>query len=169
MNKNTKKLTLLVPHEWHADDGHCEITVKCNSGEAAAQEYVSGGDWGDVDTTIWIRVHVWQSATTATGIIVRANEETWRVALDPDEPTCTSEKGHNWRSPHEIVGGLENNPGVWGNGGGVKIYECCTRCGCERLTDTWAQDRDTGEQGLEAVSYTPRKYAAKLGLEPVEE
>jgi hypothetical protein len=32
-------------------------------------------------------------------------------------------------------------------------------CGCGRKVDTWAQDQQTGEQGLESVSYEPGKYS----------
>lgn len=31
-------------------------------------------------------------------------------------------------------------------------------CGCERITDTWAQDPDSGEQGLRSVTYKPAEY-----------
>lgn len=80
------------------------------------------------------------------------------------EPECPeSEDGaHDWQAPYEIVGGIKENPGVWGNGGGVIIYGCCMRCGCRRTTDTWAQDMSTGEQGLRAVTYEPGYYADDL-------
>lgn len=33
------------------------------------------------------------------------------------------------------------------------IVETCAHCGVRKVTDTWAQDRETGEQGLTSVSY----------------
>jgi hypothetical protein len=36
------------------------------------------------------------------------------------------------------------------------------RCGCERTTDTWAQNPETGEQGLQSVSYEEGKYADEI-------
>jgi hypothetical protein len=57
-----------------------------------------------------------------------------------------------------LVGGIEENPGVWGHGGGVVINEACVRCGCGRTTDTWAQDPSTGRQGLESVAYEEGAY-----------
>jgi hypothetical protein len=50
-------------------------------------------------------------------------------------------------------------------------------CGCARITDTWAQDPETGEQGLHEVRYEPDRYDAgdlraariRAGLEEAEE
>ena len=61
---------------------------------------------------------------------------------------------YSTQSPHEVVGGLEENPGVWGNGGGVIIHEVCQTCGVHRHTNTWAQNPVNGKQGLESVSYS---------------
>jgi len=76
------------------------------------------------------------------------------VTIDPPEPPCTTtgRTGHDWQAPHALVGGLEQNPGVWGNGGGVIVHEICD-CGVRRIRDTWATRRDTGEQGLDSVRY----------------
>lgn len=80
------------------------------------------------------------------------------VILNPEEPDCTDSNGHDWQSPFEIVGGIKENPGVWGKGGGVIINECCMNCGCKRTTDTWAQRMDTGEQGFTEVTYEQNYY-----------
>lgn len=82
--------------------------------------------------------------------------------LEPDEPNCSHDDGHDWQSPLEIVGGIAENPGVWGNGGGVTINECCMHCGCRKFTDTWATDPSNGTQGHETVEYTPGHYADEL-------
>jgi hypothetical protein len=75
------------------------------------------------------------------------------VAVQPPEPDCADDRGHRWHAPHELVGGLEENPGVWGHGGGVISKDVCRFCGVVRTVDTWAQDPETGEQGLESYSY----------------
>ncbi len=96
------------------------------------------------------------------------------VEIDPVAPNCAdgSRDGHDWQSPIEIVGGVKENPGVWGHGGGVMIHAVCMRCGCARITDTWAQDRATGRQGLTSVSFDREKYYEVLEREiaraPVE-
>jgi hypothetical protein len=60
-----------------------------------------------------------------------------------DELYCEVEcgrDGHEWASDHDVVGGLKENPGVWGHGGGVTTRRHCRHCGTYRVTDTWADD-----------------------------
>jgi hypothetical protein len=90
--------------------------------------------------------------------IVENIEALHKITLEPEEPECKSKDGHEWVSPLAIVGGCKENPGVYGSGGGVTISEACLHCGCKKLTDTWAQDPEDGEQGLESTSYYPREY-----------
>lgn len=76
------------------------------------------------------------------------------IDIDPPEPDCVRGRDdHEWASPHDVLGGVAENPGVWGHGGGVVIREVCRHCGAYRETDTWAQDPGTGQQGLTSVSY----------------
>ena len=51
-------------------------------------------------------------------------------------PACPGDLDHDWRSPHDVVGGLTENPGVWGHGAGLRVQEVCARCRCYRWTDT---------------------------------
>ena len=74
------------------------------------------------------------------------------VPVYPTEPDCT-ESDHCWEAPYSVVGGLKENPGVFGHGGGVTISEVCSFCGTYREQDTWAQNPYTGEQGLDSVCY----------------
>lgn len=53
------------------------------------------------------------------------------------------------------MGGIVENPGVVGHGGGIKQCEYCSRCGCRRDTNTWAQDPEDGSQGHTVIGYTP--------------
>lgn len=99
--------------------------------------------FGD-DSTVWIDVEIHDD---------NDEYETITVSVDPLEPECDDEEGHDWQSPHSVLGGLESNPGVQGHGGGVIIREVCACCGAYRITDTWAQRPDTGEQGLRSVEY----------------
>lgn len=75
------------------------------------------------------------------------------VQIDPPTPECVDDQGHDWQAPYEVLGGLRENPGVWGNGGGVICREVCAHCGVYQVTDTWAQRRDTGTQGHTTVTY----------------
>lgn len=81
------------------------------------------------------------------------------VAIEPEEPACSHADGHDWRSPHGLVGGCESNPGVWGHGGSVVAHEVCVRCALARITDGWAQDPETGVQGLTSVRYDRDEYS----------
>lgn len=133
------------------EDGHWYDTIEAVSLEAAlavARDNVDSGNY-EYEGTLWLDVRARDVETGET------DRDT--VALDPPEPECTKVK-HDWQSPHEIVGGIEENPGCWGHGGGVIMTAVCMHCGCARITDTWAQRPDTGEQGLTSVSYEAGKY-----------
>lgn len=70
--------------------------------------------------------------------------------VHPAHPDCTDVGGHQWTGEGE--GGSDENPGVFGSGGGVIIHEHCKLCGIRRITDTWANGPG-GEQGYETVRY----------------
>lgn len=150
------------PGKWHADDGNAEITEEHESAQDAAQAYVDGGEWGDRSETRWITVYVWREGIDADGEIVRVNEERIKITLAAEEPACTCSDGHHWAAPLAIVGGCKESPGVYGSGGGVTITEACLHCGCKKVTDTWAQDRTDGEQGLTSIDYTAGEYADEV-------
>lgn len=88
--------------------------------------------------------------------------EEFVLRIDPEEPPCVDADDHDWQAPVEIVGGIEENPGVFGNGGGVVIVDVCLRCGCRRTKDTWARNPVTGDEGATRVSYDPEYYAAEV-------
>jgi len=130
-----------LPRVWWTDGGAGSPAVmyEADSAEEAAQAYVDDGSWGDppygdVTQTTWVDVWVWQPGR-------EDDRECHTITIEPDEPEC-SEAAHEWR-----------DVGTWGHGGGVIIEERCRHCGLKRITDTWAQRRDTGEQGLRSVAY----------------
>lgn len=109
-----------------------EIEIEADTAEEAAQEYVDGGDYspGLVSCRVWGPDSVWP--------------EHCDITVEPEEPECSSEGGHDWQAPYELLGGLRESPGVWGHGGGVVYTEVCARCGAYRRTDTWAGDGHGG-------------------------
>lgn len=132
--------------KWICSDGSgARETIEAPTAEAAAQEYADSGEWDTTGGTVWIHVGI---------VPVDAPEDprSVTITIHPPEPKCTAAE-HDWRSPHSVVGGLHENPGVVGHGGGVVITEVCAHCGAYRITDTWAQDRETGEEGLRSVAY----------------
>lgn len=141
--------------------GHYFASVKAASAAAALDNV--NPEWSDYagqdpdDTT---RTTVY-TAITARNIDDEDDTETRTFALPPDEPPCTAD-AHEWSDDHDLVGGLPENPGVWGHGGGVRIHTACVHCGCGKIVDTWASHPLTGEQGLTATTYEPDTYTAQL-------
>ena len=154
---------------YRCDDGGDTYDIVAESPEAAAREYVDGGDYDQegLTETSWVRVWVQEVAADDADEQTEAEWEAITVAVDPQppecepeddasdwaHPECEREDGHDWHSPHDVLGGISENPGIWGHGGGVLIKEVCADCGIYRRTDTWAQNPETGEQGLRAVTY----------------
>ena len=126
-----------------------------------AEEWMRECEWDTTDGTTWVSVHIIDLSGVPEGENEWDYRETLNLTIEPDEPSCTASE-HDWQSPLEIVGGIKENPGVWGNGGGVVIHAVCIHCGCERVRDTWAQNSETGEQGVESVTYYPANYADEV-------
>lgn len=150
-------LVVVLPG-WTAADGNAvEDYPDAESGAEAAQEYVAAGDWGSETFTEWVRVRVWRTAVTldtdGDPVRLRVDTEHHTITVEPDEPDCADDEAHEWCSPHSVLGGCTENPGVQGHGGGVIITEICRHCGTYRVTDTWDHDPSTWEQGLTSVEY----------------
>lgn len=137
---------------WTCDDGNAEIDISAATARKAAESYVADGDWGEIAETTYISVYVWPEETDEDDVI--DDRELFCIPLFPPAPDCTA-ANHDWRSPIEILGGCEENPGCFSSGGSTKDVEVCAHAGCgwSRTSDHWAQDRSTGEQGLESVEY----------------
>ncbi len=153
------------------DDGNCRETIEADTLEAAVDEL---RDWmlsADFDTSsgpVYYDADLYEVGIDADGDETTELVHRETMEFEQDEPNCTHDGGHDWQSPYEIVGGIKENPGVWGHGGGVIINECCMHCGCKRTTDTWAQRMDTGEQGLREVTYDEGYYADALAARAEE-
>lgn len=131
------------------DASAVEVTIEATDDEdarAQAEAWAREGDWNTPDRTIWIDVRITDD---------EGDHEVVTVAIGPDEPEC-SEGEHSWK-----------DEGVRGHGGGVVIVEACKHCGVKRITDTWAQRPDTGEQGLTSTRYQPSAgaRAERVGIE----
>lgn len=48
------------------------------------------------------------------------------------------------------------------NGSGTITHVVCMTCGTKKVTNTWAENRATGERGLLRVSYIPLVFAAEV-------
>ena len=152
--------------EVRADDASMALqATDMDQAMEEAMEWLEEG-WEPTEVTQWVH-----------GYVVEIDEEgddvenrSITITIDPAEPECKPLGGsHEWESPLGIVGGCKESPGVYGHGGGVTIQEVCVRCGCGKLTDTWAQDRATGKQGLTSITYEPGKYEIPEPLEYTHE
>lgn len=147
----------------YADDGNAEIDYDSETSHAeAAQSYVDDGDWGQDSGTCWVSVSTYRKGIATDGTITNVDIESHTITVEATEPDCEDGQAHEWQSPYDLLGGLKENPGVQGHGGGVVITECCMICGCARVTDTWAQNPSTGEQGLTSVKYEEGRFASEV-------
>ena len=146
------------------EDGIQYDTIEAASIEEAVEEAKDRFDmsaYGEATSTTWVRVLV-------ENVDDEEERRYLRFDIHPAEPECTTDDGrHQWESPIEVVGGISDNPGVFAHGGGVVITEVCRHCAAYRVTDTWAQDPSTGEQGLRAIEYRDadddsREWAERL-------
>ena len=118
------------------DEGNYPTEVQAETAEDAAQAFVDGGDWPTESKTYWISVNVREESDEDGD-----DEESIRVAIEPTEPECTEDA-------HEY-----GDSAVRGHGGGVVLTSMCEHCGLQKITDTWAQCRVTGDQGLDSTEY----------------
>jgi len=134
------------------DDGYSE-DFEADDDDAAvafAEEWLRSGDW-DRSQTLFLKAEVIELDDDGEYGETLGHV---RVTLLPEEPRCVS-GSHVWCSPYDLLGGLRENPGVFGHGGGVRIKEICKHCGLCKLTDTWATNPCDGTEGHEAVEYFP--------------
>jgi hypothetical protein len=134
------------------EDAGCVDTCEADTAEEALDMFEATYDRDmydlcDPDDTVYVGISVRNTVTGEEG------ERTLKLA--PVEPACVGRRSHEWKSPHEVVGGSRDNPGVFGAGAGVRIVEVCAHCGVYRSTETQAQRRDTGEYAGARVSYRP--------------
>ncbi|WP_051246191.1 hypothetical protein [Thioalkalivibrio sp. ALE19] len=129
--------------QYREDSGHTEDLEATDLASAIdeARELLRDGDWPTGGKTTYVSAAVIDPYGGAHGV---------EVAIHPEEPECT-ESEHDWQSPHDLLGGLEENPGVWGKGGGVVVTEVCRHCGAYRITDTW--DQSQGPEPVETIQY----------------
>ncbi len=116
------------------------------SDEEVAEAFIKTGDWGESYETCWVEVYIveHEPGTEFNAHSEQSNLRSICVTLEPTEPKCASHEDgisvdHDWQTPHELVGGCDNNPGVIGKGGGVECTEVCSGCGIYRVTSNWHQ------------------------------
>lgn len=139
------------------DDTRAVMWTAAASAAEAAAEYVEGAEWGD-------RLSDWRWEGRAARycvvlgrrrhLIALLDEQPVSVVVPADEPDCTDPEGHDWQSPHAVVGGLKENPGVWSSGATLHVTEVCTRCGWYRTREVHTAD------GWSRTRYTPPDHVS---------
>jgi hypothetical protein len=124
--------------------GECGETVIAAASDeealAKAEKWVKDGDWSECEEEVLQRYQVisdegdWDCKTAVGG---------------KPEPEC-SEDEHDWQRPHELVRGMEENPGVWSRGAHFEFQDVCAHCGMHRTTLT----EDTQNDIPERVTYS---------------
>lgn len=142
------------------DDTFAVVWVDAVSAEEAAEEFVGGADW-EPSLKDWTwegrAAQIGVGLPTETAPVVLVIDET-HVSVDvpAEEPRCSSENGHEWCAPVEVVGGIRENPGVWGKHSGVVITRVCRNCGWYHVLDT--------SQGRPVESYREPDYKSRAWL-----
>jgi len=91
------------------------------------------------------------------------NKETFVESIHPSEPPCHEGLEHDWQSPHEFVGGLKEDPGVFSSGPGIFLKEVCMTCGCSYLKDQGAHNTIDGRV-VTKITYIPGEFAEEVVL-----
>ena len=112
------------------------------------------GSYDDIDSTIWRDTLILDEDTQE--VVERIT-----TAIDPRPPKCTAAAGHDWQTPHALVGGLRENPGVFSSDhGGIRMHEVCSLCGTERILDTGATRPDSLRG--QSVRFEAFKFASQV-------
>ncbi len=134
-------------NRWDCIDVGKVDTITADSAEEALDSFADtySRDMYDCSGTVYVDIRVRNQVTH--------EEEIRTITLAEPEPECVDGQAHDWQSPYSLLGGLKENPGVWGSGGGVRIKKVCAHCGAYRITETCAQRHDTGEYVGAETSY----------------
>lgn len=127
------------------DNYGCTELIEAENMEDAiesAREWCEGGSWGQDKCTAWVSIRVVELDDEGDDT---DNDESIQVTMHPDEPPCPGMDGHEWTGYR-----------VHSHGGGIISTETCKLCGLKRTRDSWAQDPETGEQGLDSIKYEQR-------------
>lgn len=127
-----------------SDDGASD-TIEADdmeSAKEAAADLWQDGSW-DSKCLVDIRVAELDEDGDETGEVDWVQVE---CGDDPVAPDCTDDDGHEWVSPHSVVGGLDSNPGVWSKGGTTIVTrQVCQHCGLYRRETSYGAQRNPGQ------------------------
>lgn len=122
------------------DDAGSEDEFDAESEDEAkelAEDWVRDGEWGTAGAVVLVDATSDEDDSFVLTVEVEPDEN----AIDEhDREHQASGHTHRWESPHDVVGGCTENPGVWALGGvHYGFLEVC-RCGAHRHTHSPVTD-----------------------------
>lgn len=135
-------------YEMREDSGASEI-IESDSIEQAldiARDWAADGDY---DERCMVRVYVTEIDDNGEPVGDDASDEV-EAGPEPKAPPCTDggtdDDDHDWQTPHGLVGGISENPGVWSTGGtSMSFAYVCARCGARKHESHTGSQRNPGE------------------------
>lgn len=126
------------------DGGASEIidADDLKSAVAAAKEWASEGSY---DERVMVSVYV-QSVDEDGDDTDEYGSAEVEAGPEPEAPECAEGEEHEWESPHELVGGIKENPGVWSLGGTTMTFHyVCGHCGAHKHETCYGSQRNPGQ------------------------
>ena len=173
MSKQNKD-DIIMPRYYAVEDGGASTWLAedttANNANERARDWVREGEYGGEEAVQGYTVYLVEKPTPEQlannephGSSDDAYEvESGTVVIPATVPDCIHADGHDFIATMDVEGGLAENPGVQGNGGGVTIDTHCSRDGCAvtRHVNTWAQDAH-GEP-YKSTTYGKRELADEV-------
>jgi hypothetical protein len=141
------------PRDWEVRDDQAQDTLRevaPDDVEAEIEAWLTDGDWDTSEGPLYLTAYAYPIDPT-TGEACAEGRVEGEVTIEQDAPACADGEDHEWRTPHSVLGGLADNPGVWGAGAGIVSREVCAHCGAYRVSESARQDGSGGYH--EATSY----------------
>jgi len=134
------------PRDWEVRDDQARDTLRevaPDDVEAEIEAWLDGGGWDTSEGPLYLTAYAYPIDPT-TGEACAEGRVEGEVTIEQDEPDCEDGEDHDWQTPHSVLGGLAENPGVWGRGAGIISREVCAHCGAYRVYESARQDPCTG-------------------------
>jgi len=113
-----------------------------SAAESRASNWIKDGSWDGkfmADVTIQEVDDLQEDIGNSWGISVEVGD-------DPKPPDCREDHDHKWDSPVEVVGGIDENPGVWSTGGTTIVFKTvCRHCGVYKKETAYGSQRNPGQ------------------------
>jgi hypothetical protein len=137
------------------EDALAEAEIRC-------RDWISGGDWGSDGAAItidgWVEVSDGEDEDRADVSWSRDADEDLLIHAALGYYSEYARCDHDWTSDHDLVGGLDSNPGVWSLGGtAMSFTTACRSCGLRRHEHRSGPQRNPGEAEVSITFEAPEE------------